>query len=435
MQKIKLDYSIILILIGILFIIDSLFIKKIVEIIIDRKLETLPQINSFLNFFVLFFIILGIFLIFNRIYIKFILNFFKKNYKEILLLIITILICLILLDLLLGKINNINLQKEKIIETPEYKMSVKLNSNLFRDDEFSKEKDNSTFRILMIGDSMVYGATVEKNESFEYLVEKNLSNQALLSGKYSKVEVFNLGLPGANTRDYLETYNKFKAYDYDLVVLVLYADNDFTNYDFNLEKYYNIYNFFDQIMFKNIRDSISSLLKLGQRPDCEKYKGIITDYYLNLCENNFLNWNLIDKFIQFKDYNDYYNEIADNFDKKTAVRIHLGEFKEISTEKNKSLMIFIIPGKYQVSNSSFEELQKVGLKTSEEILKNRKIQDKILNWCSENQVKCYDLLPIFKANLKTDYYWVIDDHLNEDGNQKVADEMTKEILSEKYLYN
>ena len=429
MQKIKKKYSRILVLFGLIFIVFGLSIKKIVTIIIDRSLETVPQISGFLNFFMYFMIITGFLLIINNFYLFYVTKFVKKNYKEILLFIIILLICLVFVDVVLRSLNKSNLQKERIIETIEYKTSIKLNSDLFRDQEFSKNKDNTTLRILMIGDSFVYGATVNKNESFEVLLETNLSNQFKEEGgKYKNVEIFNLGSPGANTRGYLKNYKKFKSYDYELVILVLYTDNDFTNYDVGLDKFYKIYNFIDNHFIKNIRKEINSLFySKSIEQICEKYKERLTEEYFNLCKNNSVSWALIKKFGQFEDYNEYYNQIADNFNKKSAVRNHLLEMKELIEKEDKLLQVFIIPSKYQVSDLHFNDLEKMGFRASEEILENRRIQDELVVWCINNEIDCYDILPFFKENPEISYYNTLDDHLNIEGNKMVAEYIKKKI--------
>lgn len=435
MLKIKNKHSLIISLIGVLFFINGLFARKIIQIIVERDLNTIPVLDKFLSFFVPLIIIIGILLILNKMYIDKLLIFFKKNKKELILLFVTIILCLIIIEIVLERINYIDQQKEKIIKTSEYEMHVKLNSDLFRDDEFYKEKENNTFRILLIGDSFVYGATVEKNETFEYLLEKKLSEGLSKKNEtYKKVEIFNLGKPGYNTRGYLDTYKKFKDYNYDLVILILYADNDFTNYNIKIEKYYKIYSFLDNFLFKNIRSKISLLLDPTQGKNCEKYKKIITEHYLKLCENDSINWNLIEKFLQYEDYNDYYDMIAENFDTSIAIKTHLSEFKKISEEKDVRLMIFTIPGKYQVNNVSFVELKKIGFKSNEIITQNRRIQDKLLNWCNKNSVECYDLLPYFKSDPQSNYYRVIDDHLNKEGNIKVTEYIESKIyFNETYL--
>ena len=74
------------------------------------------------------------------------------------------------------------------VETIEYNMSVKLNSDGFRDEEFSGAPDDS---IAVIGDSFVFGWGVDEKNTFAALLEKKF-HTAGHAGNY----VLNLGVEG-----------------------------------------------------------------------------------------------------------------------------------------------------------------------------------------------------------------------------------------------
>ena len=55
--------------------------------------------------------------------------------------------------------------------------SVRINSDGFRDKNYSIEKPNGVFRIVAIGDSLTFGFGVESEESYPKVLEKNLNSK------------------------------------------------------------------------------------------------------------------------------------------------------------------------------------------------------------------------------------------------------------------
>ena len=102
---------------------------------------------------------------------------------------------------------------------------VRINSLGFRDRrDYSLEKPASTFRILVFGDSVTFGHGTLDTTTYPYLLEQRLRQWR----PDVKWEVWNLGVPGYNTRQEL-TYLKELGplAKPDLVVIGFYT-NDFT---------------------------------------------------------------------------------------------------------------------------------------------------------------------------------------------------------------
>jgi len=99
--------------------------------------------------------------------------------------------------------------------------TVKINSYGFRDYEYSIENPESTFRIVVLGDSITFGQGVELNESYPKVLEKLLNECG--NGGY---EVLNFGMPGANIAEKVEIL-KTKAikFDPDLIVVQWLGDD------------------------------------------------------------------------------------------------------------------------------------------------------------------------------------------------------------------
>jgi lysophospholipase L1-like esterase len=94
--------------------------------------------------------------------------------------------------------------------------SILINSAGIRDDHEITIKKEHAFRIVGIGDSVMFGQGVEFKNSYGEILEKKLGS--LLGGK--KIEFINLAVPGYNTTMEVETFiKKGTNYKPDLVII------------------------------------------------------------------------------------------------------------------------------------------------------------------------------------------------------------------------
>ncbi|MBI2667496.1 SGNH/GDSL hydrolase family protein [Candidatus Woesearchaeota archaeon] len=102
------------------------------------------------------------------------------------------------------------------------KKNVKINSRGLRDYEYTLEKPSNTFRIVGIGDSIMFGLGIDLEDTFLKVLERKL-NENSNSIKY---EVVNFAVPGYNTVMEVETLKeKAIKYNPDLVILS-FSSND-----------------------------------------------------------------------------------------------------------------------------------------------------------------------------------------------------------------
>lgn len=100
---------------------------------------------------------------------------------------------------------------------------VTINSKGFRDAERSYQRDPSKYRIVVLGDSMVWGWGVQQEDMFTALLEK----------QHQDLEVINLGVSGYGTdQELILLRQEAVRYNPDLIVVVV-MDNDF---DTNVRK-------------------------------------------------------------------------------------------------------------------------------------------------------------------------------------------------------
>jgi lysophospholipase L1-like esterase len=99
---------------------------------------------------------------------------------------------------------------------------ISLNSTGFRDREFPKTKQSSTFRIICLGDSWTFGANVGQQDAYPQRL------QALLRQEFSEAEfeVFNLGVLGYSSYQGLELLKKNISELLPDLVVIAFAMND-----------------------------------------------------------------------------------------------------------------------------------------------------------------------------------------------------------------
>ena len=108
--------------------------------------------------------------------------------------------------------------QQKTLETAEFSIELEFNSDGLRDSEYSRVQ-TSRKRVLVLGDSLVWGWGVEKEKIFF----------ELLDNKYSDWEFINAGVAGYGTDQQL-LYLKQRGITYNPdVIILLFNQNDFRN--------------------------------------------------------------------------------------------------------------------------------------------------------------------------------------------------------------
>jgi lysophospholipase L1-like esterase len=109
-------------------------------------------------------------------------------------------------------------QSKHIYRKEEQAYLIAINSKGLRDAEHSYEKPLGVFRIVIVGDSFVFGSGgVETSDRFTDLLEKSMKN----------VEVINMGVPAfGSDQEYLYLRAEGLKYHPDLVILCAF-ENDF----------------------------------------------------------------------------------------------------------------------------------------------------------------------------------------------------------------
>jgi lysophospholipase L1-like esterase len=172
----------------------------------------------------------------------------KRALTRLLLLTAVSLVCIILLEIAHRRLNNIpvsgnlrdgrggsariaTFQKSRndlLVYEPvpnarsHYsRVPNSLNSHGMRDREFSLEKPDGSFRIVALGDSIIYGYGVRIEDTLVKKLERKLNRSF-----DTDFEVLNFGVPGYSTQQETELYRvRARRFDPDLV-LIGYDLND-----------------------------------------------------------------------------------------------------------------------------------------------------------------------------------------------------------------
>jgi hypothetical protein len=108
------------------------------------------------------------------------------------------------------------------LQRPVLPFTVSIDSLGFRGADFARQKPAGQWRVLMLGDSYVYGDFVDDNQTFPFQLEKRLRRAC------GDALVINAGLGGTTIIDHAFMMQRALALQPDFVVLVFVVD-DFDN--------------------------------------------------------------------------------------------------------------------------------------------------------------------------------------------------------------
>ncbi len=155
-------------------------------------------------------------------------KFLKLKQKKYLLLLFTIIIYVIILLFVFDYLLLEDLSSEKYIQEMELNyinvIDIKDFFYEYVDSSrpiFNKEKNTTTKRIVLVGDSVAYGLHVDFNQTFGYLLELQLNNFF-----NEDFEVINLAVPGYNLNQVLRVFEE-QLFDYqpDMIIFVTFHND------------------------------------------------------------------------------------------------------------------------------------------------------------------------------------------------------------------
>jgi lysophospholipase L1-like esterase len=280
-----------------------------------------------------------------------------------------------------------------------YEKFVKLNSLGFRGPEVSL-KDGNEYRILVIGDSHVYGQGVADDELMTTVLEKKLA-QSRASCSYT---VINMGVRAYSTNNELALLKKTGLpLDPDHVIVFFFI-NDFDQVD--IASRYNNFAGFDWYAFDfsdKPTDTIIQQWKLLQLARSSAALMWIYDIYKGWTSKD----NIINKIILGQIDDVLQGEI------ETTIEL-LEEFRSMSQLHGFRLTLAVIPVAAQINNEYQNQLYQTTLKS----------------YAEEAHLDYLDLLPAFRKYYEQYNHLPViafDGHYDADGHTIMANSVIKHL--------
>jgi len=266
-------------------------------------------------------------------------------------------------------------------------------------------KENGTYRILFLGDSLLWHGETSSGELYTEVLEHRLNTH--FSNRPIRYEVINAGIPGYTTYQELEF---LKIYGLDMdpdLVILCFVLNDLyykylhrpTNKHFMGWDPTARFNYFDTNSFPGVVFARSHLAHEVVRRSRILWKQIL--------RKPIFRFDIRESHLAWRDYG------------WIRTKALIREMQKLLTERGISLRVVVFPVKDQVNDQYLDINRQYVLYPQSQI---RKI-------CDHNEIQILDLTnPLYLnggTTLFKDYF-----HLTEKGNDIVADELERDLVDE-----
>jgi lysophospholipase L1-like esterase len=299
-----------------------------------------------------------------------------------------------------------------------YTSRATINSQGLRDIEHPLRKPPGQRRILVLGDSFMFGQGVRMQES--------LPRQ--LAGQLPGVDVINAGIPGYSLgQEYLYFKDRGYQFEPDLVLLGFFINDlararelDETDGPDGLPISFQrtaqmvardreqaphgvrgaVSSFLNShsLLYVLVRRHMENLMAHRGSAARTEEKGNAEPYYLSV----------------FRD--DASPGVVQDWEK--AYRT-LDELKRDVAARGARLAVILVPAPFQISDKEFHDwLEWSG--AAGQAMSRRKPQDMVLDWCRRTTTPCDDLLEAFENQDREKYYYPYDLHWTREGHELAA---------------
>lgn len=278
---------------------------------------------------------------------------------------------------------------------PEFDVVFRTNSLGYRMDEIRNEK-----HVLILGDSFLFGVTVENNETIPAYLDKEIDGQSI-----------NTGVAAFNTAQYLQTLNKtVDRFNFSLAVAFIFLGSDLSTEDrqFYEERHCHLV-VEDGRLAKNVTgDPVYNTRKFlthnfrvfsfVERNIVRRVSGEIPEELILLMKNS------------TQEIEELYNtekEIVQSID-------------VLARQKDKDVLFVLIPTKFQVHEELLDAF--AGLYGMDVLQMSKSKPNEVLaEFFESNNMAYLDLLPLLDGfTMENSPYYIQDGHFNPKGNEIVA---------------
>jgi len=295
----------------------------------------------------------------------------------------------------------------------QYISKAETNSIGLRDYEYGEKQDN-TFRILVLGDSFTFGAGVELEDTYVKQLETILRSK----NSSKEYEVINAGVMGYGTDQefyYLKEWiTKLKP---DLVIVGFYVGNDLEDVMIGASNHYTVKDgyLFDLFLHKKMEEGKNFLERYSKAYEFieDRVKNLFIK--IGLKKNSKMNSTLpLDMKFYLKKYPPEMEEAMNK------TKRFLKGIADLVVRNKGRVLIFLIPQRVQI----FEGYMAKELKRYNENPDNysiTRVNDELANFAKENKIPLLDLLPSQREyGRKVNLFLPADPHWNKEGHKLVA---------------
>lgn len=285
--------------------------------------------------------------------------------------------------------------------------NIKINSKGLRDIERKYEKEDSSCRILGLGDSFTFGHGVEFEESFLTILENKLES------RFDNIEIIKAGAPGNGLENYLALLkNEGIKYNPDFVMVNFFVGNDIYENTTDVNNANMQYMTSKAWLRRNVHLYSFVADRLKTMPAIRKI------LIKNNLASGLIGSHVID--VLKKEHSDTYIQSW-----KKAEELFT-EMKAV----NPNLIVVIIPTREQVEEKRLKRAVDQLRYNMNEIDKFHP-NKKLLEICNKLQIGLIDLTPDFITSFESDekpLYFDIDPHFNQNGHRLASTAIFKRII-------
>ncbi len=365
--------------------------------------------------------------------------FFKKKRKEIALLAVSIGIAIIasefLLRIFLPQTSNRNKMFEydptlgwKFISNAKGEVSypggirkLETNSMGFRDHAPLSHKKR---KLLVLGDSFVTNISVKDDEVFTEIMEDQLK----------KFDVLNFGVDGyGQVQEYLLVEQLIKTIKPDMVLLIVYVQNDFTD---NVGHYWPYLRPYASLEGKDSTLVIHPLLKNQGDKNPTDSRSIFSKSHLNILITRCLN-KLFRK-TTHSDVPEFYSCQYPNSERQDLMFRIMGKLlikiTNLGKENDVPVVFALAPSNVQIEDERWASFLKASQTNQRKYLRSLP-NDRLMEFAKRNNLLMLDLFPrLLQENKKNaKLYSPIDLHWSKEGNRVAADALIGYLKSKSLI--
>ncbi|HLG31217.1 MAG TPA: GDSL-type esterase/lipase family protein [Candidatus Brocadiales bacterium] len=277
--------------------------------------------------------------------------------------------------------------------TSDFDSHTKINSEGLRDYEHQKNKDSSTIRILVLGDSFTFGVGVSLEDSYPKVLEAML-NQNPAKGDPKKYEVINAGVEGYGTeQEYLYLEELANRYSPDLVIVGLYSND--------------------------IDDVIKGIPSAKGRTWLKR-----RIFFLSYLRGLQISLGIMLKDPRAGIFQVYQDQYEPQFEKALQkTNEYLIKIKDLSYSIGAKTFIVIIPSCFEIEKRSEWEKRGFGRLYNDEFFNKNmsKFSDTFTEFGETREIPTLPLLPVFKDSKVRPLYYTKDFHWTREGHSLAAE--------------